>query len=183
MKKNFPAFYFILLCTLFSFGNEHKPEIRSQKTIAPINEMVRQGLNACSEACSKISFKKTLGIPVKGRAMYRISYCGGAAPSEEMMEEMRKPKIFKGQLYFVKDKIKTKITTDANGHFSCTLPTGKYKIYLAQNRRGPESFWYDENLDGKWWAQQVFSNVEIKNSGEIKFVLDFTCSPTNRKRP
>lgn len=73
----------------------------------------------------------------KGKVSYTAQYCGGAAPSQEMLDEMAKEKPYANSVLCVKTlsetdlkskPVITKVTTDENGNFSVVLDKGKYAL-------------------------------------------------------
>ncbi len=70
------------------------------------------------------------------------SYCGGAAPSREMMEEMSKPKPSAGvKVYFRKGKVNDlsqpivdSLVVDDQGNYSINLPNGDFVMLLPEMR-------------------------------------------------
>ncbi|MFM2386134.1 MAG: hypothetical protein RL660_891 [Bacteroidota bacterium] len=62
------------------------------------------------------------------------SYCGGAAPDDELLEELAKQKPHIGAVYYIvkgskrSSKIYKKVTADANGVIKVVLPAGKYAV-------------------------------------------------------
>lgn len=61
-----------------------------------------------------------------------ISYCGGAAPTEEVLEpfKKRKPYAFKTVYVYKGDKCVDSLITDSAGWIKRKIKKGKYKIYL-----------------------------------------------------
>jgi hypothetical protein len=88
--------------------------------------------------------------PVESAPKYEVhgyvetlgSYCGGAAPSREMMEEMSKPKPSVGtKIYFRKGKVNDlsqpivdSLVVDDQGNYSINLPNGDFVMLLPEMR-------------------------------------------------
>lgn len=73
-------------------------------------------------------------------------YCGGAAPSEEMLKEMSTPKVLpNATVYFVKrndEGVNTEefaFTTDGKGRISLQLMPGHYYVYNMSQKQLNES--------------------------------------------
>lgn len=73
---------------------------------------------------------------VSGKVMLTKSYCGGAAPSHEMLEEMRQPHPYSGlKLIFkngnentLRPKMTFETTTKADGTYEIEIPSGTWCI-------------------------------------------------------
>jgi hypothetical protein len=82
---------------------------------------------------------------VSGTVLRTADYCGGAAPSEEMLEEMRTPKPFAGMKVHARkggtNQIGTPVvassTSDESGYFSLELPAGTWCLVLDE--KGPDA--------------------------------------------
>ena len=79
--------------------------------------------------------KKPILMTVELSITKTIQYCGGAAPPNDLIEEMRTPKPFENKVIYVRKNsndiatpILYTITTDANGKAKLNLPTGKYSF-------------------------------------------------------
>jgi hypothetical protein len=83
-------------------------------------------------ASSCLAQKKGGSITIKGKVTTTADYCGGAAPSEEMLERLRTPQPAVRKVILVKYgtvnaenlRVVKRIVTDSNGHFSVTLKKG-----------------------------------------------------------
>ncbi len=97
--------YYFILILLFLFGTSHAQKQKRTKTTYTL---------------------------VKGIITTTTSYCGGARPSEEIMEELQKPKPAKGKTIYIKYgsknvsklKIIRKIVTNELGEFEVKLKRG-----------------------------------------------------------
>lgn len=92
------------------------------------------------------------------------SYCGGAAPTPEVLKAAEKPQpyakqsllIRKGKTNVLGTSLATRTMTDANGDFSVMLPAGDYCLVLAEkeNVRGENfsttNMSIDQPCDDKW---------------------------------
>lgn len=92
-------------------------------------------------------------VEVSGTATYTRSYCGGAYPSDEILQELQQPIPWHTTFYFRKglrnDKnvpLADSATTDANGHFSVSLKPGTY-VMLYDWQRDQQIF-YSKKLHG-----------------------------------
>lgn len=97
------------------------------------------------------------------------SYCGGAAPSEAMLQKFRMPipvsgmkfHLRKGNTNDLSAKIIGTCTTDAEGKFSIQLPDGEYCLINDERVRMPDekqltantSLHYGEECQAEWILQ------------------------------
>ncbi len=80
---------------------------------------------------------------VSGKVVQTSNYCGGANPSEEILEFLRKEKSFPNKEVFVragsvnaiKQTILQKFTSDAEGNFKILLPPGDY-CFIDDSKKG-----------------------------------------------
>jgi len=79
---------------------------------------------------------------VTGKAEIVGVYCGGARPTQEMMEQITQPKpLAKTTFYIRQDSVNDiskpiykEFTTDSLGNFSIQLPAGKYSIVNTEKK-------------------------------------------------
>ena len=131
-------------------------------------------------------------IVVKGKVTQTWSYCGGAAPSEEMLEEARRPRPYEGKVFYIrKGKINSlkepmilSFTVSAAGTFSFQLPAGVYSI--IQDTQLKALNFNDYNVDAnkyadkdclkKWWAQAYYVlEIKDKNITNLNFEFHHAC--------
>ncbi|MFN8397369.1 MAG: hypothetical protein U0176_22290 [Bacteroidia bacterium] len=102
---------------------------------------------------------------VTGRILLQTSYCGGAAPSDEILAEYEKPKPYGSQPLLIRSgktnalgtAMVTRTTTAADGTFKLDLPAGTYCLVIAE-KEGPrqpgfyqlETIAVDKACDNKW---------------------------------
>ena len=127
---------------------------------------------------SQTNKKKTVLFNVSGKVTHTSAYCGGAAPTEEMMNEYRKDKPYAGKIFYVrkgntntlKAKIILSFKADADGKFSFQLPPGIYSIIQEPqvkemnmknyNKKG--SLQADASCLKNWWLKPYYI-LEIKD--------------------
>lgn len=101
--------------------------------------------------------RKTGTITVKGKVTTTADYCGGAAPSEDMLEELRKPKPAAKKLILVKygcvndEKIRVvkRIITDEKGEFQVVLKKGFDYQFVEEWKAMP--FKVPDNTEWTTW--------------------------------
>ena len=146
-----------------------------------------------------VSPQKTTFYKITGVITETSSYCGGAAPSDELIKELETPKPIAFKKMFVKSgnvnkanaKVIKEFTTDSLGQFSLKLPYGqyclvdedkvndaKYKLILTKYAVKTES---NEPVDpkclAKWFAQPdyIFS-VSKKSAKKIAHNYHRACN-------
>jgi hypothetical protein len=134
--------------------------------------------------------QKIVGVYTESSA-----YCGGAAPSQEIMANLERAiptanKILylkKGSSNIVKQKKVFKVITDANGQFSFLLAPGKYCIVgsdkidtkyfqLLLTKYGRDSKTYkaiDKKCLTNWLAEPLYS-FEVKSSNNDTIKIHYT---------
>jgi hypothetical protein len=83
---------------------------------------------------------------VSGKVVETGDYCGGAAPTEQMLEWLRKEKLVPRKELFVRagtanrsSPIVLKFATDAEGNFRISLPPGDYCIIEESKKEPPKA--------------------------------------------
>lgn len=128
---------------------------------------------------------------VSGRFMLKSPYCGGAAPTPDMVKAAQTPQslasqgflIRKGTTNAVGSAIETRVTTDASGAFSVQLAPGTYCMVLneKEGRRGPDflnnaNYEIDKKCDDKWLGTCELSfTVTDKNISGLHATLERKC--------
>ncbi|HEX2898469.1 MAG TPA: hypothetical protein VHS96_02005 [Bacteroidia bacterium] len=102
---------------------------------------------------------------VSGNVLVTGSYCGGAAPSEEILAEASRPKPFANKGFLIRSgkmnalgtDMVTRTRTDAQGTFSVELIPGTYCMVLETKERARDAGFYklqnlavDKPCDQKW---------------------------------
>lgn len=85
-------------------------------------------------------------ILVKGNIMHTRTYCGGAAPSEDMIDNMKKEIPFANHKFVIKkgtgdlasQTVFKEISTDEKGNFSIALPKGTYSVFIIEKTQDYE---------------------------------------------
>lgn len=81
-------------------------------------------------------------VELRGVVTYSTNYCGGAAPTEEIVSEMNAKKpyaniwlyIRRGEKNNIRSKIVAKVKTDSLGKFSVKLRQGTYSIVDSRKK-------------------------------------------------
>lgn len=124
---------------------------------------------------------------ISGNVTVTNSYCGGAPPSNEMLQKITAPKSYVGKKFHVRlGEINTSntpllksFTVDENGNFSIQLPAGKYAI-IQDEQASPmeakalkrENIKVDELCLKKWWEKPYYI-LEVKNEAITNLKFEF----------
>ena len=118
---------------------------------------------------------------------FNNNYCGGARPSEEMLNQYKSKfplslscLILRSQS---KEKTEIKVTTDKNGNFKVHLLPGHYSYFMTEK--------YNRNMGSPFdsqciiWLQREFGEIEIKKGKFKGYVMNYSfgCNPCEPPRP
>ncbi len=126
---------------------------------------------------------------VHGTVTIASNYCGGAAPSREMEEELARPKPYPGKkLYLRKGKTNDvrsplidSVITDAEGKFHLQLKPGDYCLLLPEQKsmaafnalRGYQQLVVTDEACFKNWFAKGFYTFRVEEDGHsVEFKLD-----------
>lgn len=117
----------------------------------------------------------------EGIVYYTLPYCGGARPSEEIVEEKKKSRLLTNATLKLKNKSgEYLVTTNDKGIFRSGIPAGNYDVYLTEKiskdiyNVSPETC---ENC-----LTKAMAYVMINNGQQASFVIHFACAPGDKKR-
>ncbi len=139
---------------------------------------------------------------ISGKVVQTSEYCGGANPSGEILEALRKEKPFPNKQLFVRTGTVNKVakpilqsfTTDAEGHFEISLPPGDYCVieehkknqlkipdFTKENEKLPASDAYrltSEDCLRVWW-KACDKTLRVKRASLKGVVIRFhlECHP------
>lgn len=147
-------------------------------------------LAAASLLFTSYCFTKKKSILVRGTVSHIQPYCGGAAPSPEILANLKKPvpspnfvlHFKKGSANNEKEKVITTVTTNANGYFEVLLPKGEYCI--VEDYKGkpfaipaPANYttWDTTCLKNAYAGCDYKLNVATKTRDTIKLVYRGHC--------
>lgn len=128
---------------------------------------------------------------VSGKVRHSFAYCGGAAPSEEMMAEFTKQKPYAGKTFYIRkgktNNVKAKVIlsfkADTAGNFSFQLPPGIYSIIQEPQVKKLNIKFYkkqhitaDESCLKTWWEKPYYIlEVKDKNINGLDFKFHHPC--------
>jgi hypothetical protein len=150
---------------------------------------------ACSFCSPKASAPPSVHqYTVSGIITQTHAYCGGARPSDKMLEDLRTPKPFPGKKLFVKNgtentaglKVLGEIIADSAGHFRLQLPPGSYCIVEQEqiNKLDLDNFrkkkttdlQLDEACLKQWWGKCLMSfEITTADKTDLNINFHFPC--------
>ncbi len=117
--------------------------------------------------------------------MFRNTYCGGAAPSESILEQYKTEYPLKNSKILLQSASgKTiKICTNSKGYFKTKLRPGTYSYFMTDK--------YDKNLGFEFnssceaWLKMSFGQITIVSGQRdgYKILYEYGCNPCGPKRP
>ena len=131
---------------------------------------------------------------IKGTVQQTSPYCGGAKPTQEIIENLAIPKPFANKLFYIRqgkknntrNKILKKFTTDSNGNFSFKLPKGVYSIIVEEQLQPIKSKDYinrfqtvDDSCLQAWWQKPYYVLIVQKNNKPLLFTFHHRCYINN----
>ena len=129
-------------------------------------------------------FKDTLpSYPiVVGTVIFHYPYCGGAAPTEEVIAEMEKEHLLTNSVLKLKNNSgEYIINTNEKGNFSIAIPIGTYNVFLT---KGVNKKLY--NVSPKTCENCLtlpITDLKIKTGKKVKIEFTFNCDPEAKLRP
>lgn len=125
---------------------------------------------------------KPLNTIIEGKVIFHYPYCGGAAPTEEILAEVDQvyPLTF-STLKLKNNSGEYTITTDGNGNFSTNIPLGYYDVFLT---KGINKNLYDVSPNAcENCLTHPITNIKIKADKKIVIEFTFNCDPGAKTRP
>ncbi len=135
-------------------------------------------LVAFSSCCNKKINSTQQLYTLKGKITQTSSYCGGAAPNREILDQLAQPKAFVGKKLFLREgninsekgKIIAKIVADSSGNFNISVPAGIYSIIVEEQEKVMDAKKYtsefvkaNEVCLKEWWTKPL-QVIEIKDN-------------------
>jgi len=124
---------------------------------------------------------------VKVCVMFKNTYCGGAAPSQSILDQYKIEYPLTNTTILLQDtsgngKI-IKIRTNSKGMIKTKLRAGTYNYFMTEKYNKNLGFDFNSNCDE--WLKRSFGQITIvagqKNGYKILF--DYGCNPCAPKRP
>lgn len=178
-----PVFVFLFSALLLAC-NDAPDKKSGNDTTAVVHDSVPD-VSAVQTPDTAISATKTDSVPVESViavVYYNLSYCGGAAPSEEVLKQTRQFHLLTSSTLLLKNKTVSKeVKTDANGTFTTDLPSGQYDVYLT-NGVNPKIHSVKENDCENCLTKPIAkADLDTRKVGTI--YITFPCAPGDKTRP
>ena len=127
---------------------------------------------------------------ITGRVQQTFSYCGGANPTQKILDNYAKPQAFANKKFYIRKgkknnihkRIISEFTTDSTGNFSLKLPQGTYSILVEEQVHAIKSKDYankfqtvDESCLQAWWQKPYYLLIVEKNNIPLNFSFHHQC--------
>ena len=102
---------------------------------------------------------------------YSSSYCNGAPPPEEILDELKEPKPFENFKFYLQSDSTFFFETDSRGRAYITVQPGKYQLYFNtenQDRYAPFDLTCNEYFE-KAWAELLIEEGKTNYKCHIHF--------------
>lgn len=182
-------FYTIMLLTLAGCGSpesENKIDSASFKdSIAFVDSILKIQVDSVPPD-TIVKLIDTVAAEPKVRASFRITYtansCGGARPTQEIVEQYGTPiPLASSSIKFKNHHTGTEyiLKTDAKGEVSADIEAGKYDVFFTKdiNQNLPHT-----GFDPKCglWTSQLLLTVKVAANTKMQDVnVHFVCNPCN----
>jgi hypothetical protein len=165
-RRKLPLTY-LLLCVLFVF------------------------MNSCNNNKSVVKSSSDSSFLISGKVLQTLSYCGGAKPTQEILDRLSTPKAYPDKTFYVRagsindinKKTVVKFNSKMDGTFSFNLKPGTYSIIMEEQLLALNTDDYkakkqavDEKCLQEWWGKPYYIlEVTDKNITDLKFTFDHKC--------
>ncbi len=117
---------------------------------------------------------------LKGNVTFTTRYCGGARPSQEILDRNKTPKIYKNTTFKLKNASTNKeylFKTDSLGNYSLSIKKGMYNLYPTLNSSDENKIGFDNKCE-KWQSMNI-GEVTIGNEKKLNydFIVNCPCDP------
>ena len=127
---------------------------------------------------------------ITGTLLQTSSYCGGAKPTQEILDRFATPKPYPNKTFSIRkgsknnicNKIIKKFITDCNGNFSFNLPKGTYSIIVEEQVEPIKAKDYNTKLQTvndsclqKWWSEPYYLIKVEKKNNPLHFTIHHQC--------
>jgi hypothetical protein len=134
--------------------------------------------NATATSETSSAMKVSLSVTISS------DYCGGAAPSDEMIAELKQPKQFSNQKCYITTSKASKelpsdmtlLTSSASGTIEASLETGTYFVYLAEKISAKHNTKDRSATECMQWKTTPNGSFTVGSDKRIAFNLHKTCN-------
>lgn len=127
------------------------------------------------------------GKVIKVSVMFKNTYCGGAAPSQSILDQYKTEYPLTNTTILLQDTSgngKTiKIRTNSKGVFKTKLCAGTYNYFMTEKYNKNLGFDFNSSCDE--WLKRSFGQITIVAGQKdgYKILFDYGCNPCAPKRP
>jgi hypothetical protein len=149
----------------------------------PIAEKAIVSNNIQTENTVEINKARKVTVSV----VFKNTYCGGAAPSQTILEQYKAEYPLKNSTILLQDTSgngKTiKIRTNSKGYFKIKLRPGTYNFFMT--KKYDKTLVFDFNPSCDVWLNRSFGQITIieGQTDGYKILFDYGCNPCAPKRP
>lgn len=119
---------------------------------------------------------------VKIHVTFTNQYCGGAAPTDEILESYNKPQNLSDFIILIEGKKHFKVKTDSTGTVKVALKAGIYKVYLTKKTN--EKLYTNYNPGCEKMLHNPYGKLQIESvKKEYELNLHFSCNPCELPKP
>jgi len=171
---------FVLPLVIFISCSENSAEEVSVENITPADSALFPEVDSNLTEPDTLAPENLVGIAFT----YSGSYCGGAYPSDEILEEVSRPQPLSEMKIVLKSDYEFTFETDAEGKISAPLDPGKYKLFLDRGN-DTETSPFNVNCEAyykKEWGTVRIDSTRTDYKVHIEFPCDL-CDENVKKRP
>ena len=193
IKTMFVKTLFILAITIvFANCSNPQPETKVQTkdsiTKAP-TDTVRKPTKSADKITDKSAPVKTTTTVNNStvHVVYKNDYCGGAAPSKEILDNFKTEYPLSNSTIMLQNTIAGsqpfRVNTNNEGIISAPLDAGTYNYYMTENYSKTTGISFSSSC--KIWLARCFGQVTIiaGQTGGYKILFNFGCNPCEPPRP
>lgn len=108
------------------------------------------------------------------------NYCGGAAPSDDMIAKLKEPKKFSNKSFYISSKKglqedMKELKTSVDGVISTTLANGTYFIFLPEKKTTKHSGKDRSESDCDKWKNTPNGTFTVSENNSISLNIHKTC--------
>ena len=174
----------ILLTGLFFISTVVLQQVQAQNNTKESQNIVREH-----------SKSKRQTYLISGHVSQSSSYCGGARPTQEMLDKIAIPVAYPNKKFYIRKgktnslnlKFLKTFNSDKDGNYTIRLPKGIYSIILEEQLKEINIGDYtttnqqvDTNCINEWWSKPYYLlEVNNKNIDHLDFDFHHRCFVTN----
>lgn len=150
------------------------------------NQMAKKAVLSINiQTENTVEINKTQKVTVS--VMFKNTYCGGASPSQSILEQYKAEYPLKTSTIILQDTSESgktiKIRTNSKGYFKTKLRPGTYNYFMTD--KYDKTLVFDFNPSCDVWLNRSFGQITIVKgqTDGYKILFDYGCNPCAPKRP